>query len=243
MPSPLGCSTGRGLGRADEADAELTQAVDLSLTEGTPMETLRVLSERATAAEAAGKWDLFLALTLEASSLMAQSPEVSSRNRDRQAVYFQSALGRIAVAQGDLAAAKTALSRMDAAENTPASSRDSLAREIAVVEEDLEMIGATSNHFWQPECIQKIMIGDALWRAGSPEQARPHLEGVLASACLIHTHQRAALVIAHIDLAEIQREEGVDSFTNIRAARSLWPDPDADLPANLRLIALETGID
>ena len=131
-----------------------------------------------------------------------------------------------------------ALARMDAAEDVPLTSREALVREIAVAERDLDAIKDTYI-FWQAACIQKLLIGDALWRAGSAERARPFLEEVLAASCQRHTVQRAALAAARVDLAEIALEDGRDPAEHITAARKLWPSPDADHPLAVRLAALE----
>ena len=120
---------------------------------------------------------------------------------------------------------------------------DSLARQIAIAEQDLETIRTTDQNFWQSECLQKVLMGDAMWRAGSAVEARPFLEAVLDASCLAHTHQRTATVLAHVSLAELMRAEGEDAQTHIAAARALWPNPDPEIPLNQRLLALESGVD
>jgi len=213
-----------GLGRTHEAEALLQEA--LELTAGNPVDTFWILLKLRGVATARGDLATAEAYATRASVLAGTNPEIRASDRDRLAGYVLSIQAMNALDEGDVDAARAVELRLEAADNLPADTVESVQRLVAAAEGDADRVLELDRSLWQGECVRGVVLADALVTAGAPERAAAMVRPVV-DRCSILGVERATAVLGYVILAETT-DDPEEARRAIARARELWPAADPD---------------
>jgi len=229
-----------GLGRTHEAEALMQEA--LELTSGNPVDSFWILLRLRGVATARGDLVAAADYVEQASVMAATNPEIRESDRDRLAGFVLSTQAMIALADGDVHAARAVADRLEAADNVPGDTTESVQRRVAAAEGDADRVVELDRTLWQGECARSVILADALVTAGAPERAAVMVRPVV-DRCSILDLERATAVLGHVILAE-STDDPEEARRAIARARELWPaaDPDHRVVHRLSAVADARGV-